>query len=234
LELELEKAKAQYAGKPMLIVGNGPSLNGTPLDGFANVNSIGMNKIDLIFDRVKWRPSFIVCTNNLVVKQHSQTMVQHGIPCYLSWKSRWFIPLSLRKNFTFFLNETDSDFRRSVVDGVGVSGTVTYTALQLAHHLGANPVVLVGVDHSFSTTGNANEIQKREGDDPNHFDPNYFADGQYWGVPNLPMSEVGYHNARREFEKDGRRVYDATVGGKLEVFDKISIEEALALCNNNP
>ena len=39
-------------GGPILVVGNGPSLNITPLDEFAEVPSVGMNKIDLLYPRV--------------------------------------------------------------------------------------------------------------------------------------------------------------------------------------
>jgi len=30
------------------------------------------------------------------------------------------------------------------------------------------------------------------GADQNHFDPKYFEVGQYWGLPNIPASEIGY------------------------------------------
>ena len=35
------------------------------------------------------------------------------------------------------------------------------------------------------------------------------------------MSEVGYGMARAAYEKAGREVLDATVGGKLTVFPKV-------------
>lgn len=227
---KLEDLRKIYSGKPMIIVGNGPSLNETPLDEFIGVPSIGMNKIDLLFERVKWRPNIIVCTNNLVVQQHHKKMIEHNIPCYLSWKSRWFVPRVLRSGFSFFLNKAEAKFSEDITKGVGVAGTVTYTALQFAYYMGASPIILFGVDHSFQYEGSPNDIQKRTGSDANHFDPNYFASGQYWGVPNLDLSEYGYKQAKEKFEGDGRKVYDATIGGKLDIFEKISPEKAMQLC----
>jgi hypothetical protein len=32
---------------------------------------------------------------------------------------------------------------------------------------------------------------------------------------------MGYRMARRAYEKAGRRVLDATIGGKLDIFDKV-------------
>src|SRR3546814_11818983 len=52
-------------GKPMLVVGNGPSLNQTPLEDFIGVPAIGMNKIDLIYKRYKWPPSPVMCVTKM-------------------------------------------------------------------------------------------------------------------------------------------------------------------------
>ncbi|MFK7840888.1 MAG: hypothetical protein AB8B54_01370, partial [Sphingorhabdus sp.] len=116
--------------------------------------------------------------------------------------------------------------------GMGSGATVTYAALQLAYHMGANPVIIVGVDHSFDKSGSANIYEKRSGADNNHFDPNYFKDGSYWGVPNLDASEEVFLKSRIAFEQDGRKIYDATVDGKLQIFEKIAIDDAVALIEN--
>ena len=230
---KLDKMKSLVNGRPLLIVGNGPSLNETPLDEFSAAFSIGMNKIDLIFQRTDWRPDIIVTQNSLVVRQHWKSMRDSGIPQFLSWNSRWMMPFGARKNFNFFLTRPRPDFQKNVAQAVGASGTVTYAVLQFAYHLGANPVILVGVDHNFTYTDSPNDYQKREGKDVNHFDPNYFAEGQYWGVPNLDASEIGFQLAKAAFEADGRVVYDATINGKLRVFEKISIEQAKSFLSND-
>ena len=226
---ELRQLAGSLKGKPLLIVGNGPSLNKTPLDKFDGVYSIGMNKIDMIFSKTSWRPDIIVTTNNLVVHQHCRKMAENQIPCYLSWKSRWFVPRKIRSHFGFFLDNIKSDFQPDISNGLGASDTVTYVALQFAYYMEADPVIIVGVDHSFISSGDSNDYKKRKGDDVNHFDPNYFASGQYWGVPNLEQSEVGYSKAKMAFDAVGRTVLDATVGGKLKIFNKMPIEGALKL-----
>jgi hypothetical protein len=224
----LRKLRSAWEGKPALVVGNGPSLNRTPLDAFLGVRSIGMNKIDLIYPAVRWRPDIVLCVNNLVATQHQDAWMRSGVPVYLSWKCRRMVRRELRSKFVYFLSLADQAFSTDVAEGVGSSDTVTYTALQFAHFLGADPVVIVGVDHSFAgaNEGRENMIEKRVGADRDHFHPAYFADGQSWGVPNLRVSEQGYRLAREAFETDGRRIYDATVGGKLTVFEKITIDDA--------
>ncbi|MXO67070.1 hypothetical protein [Altericroceibacterium endophyticum] len=227
----LEQLKDRYRGKPMLIVGNGPSLNKTPLDQFLDVPSIGMNKIDLLFDRTRWRPSMILCTNNVVVKQHSESFLKSNIPIFLAWKSRWFLKSKRSKSIHFFNIFGSEDFKPDIVQGVGSGATVTYAALQFAYYMGADPVIIVGVDHNFDRTGDSNVYEKRVGADVNHFDPNYFAGGTIWGIPNLNASEEVFLRAKQAFDKDNRKIYDATVGGKLQIFDKIDIDTAVGIAN---
>ncbi len=222
------KLQGAYSGQPMLIVGNGPSLNRTPLDDFSHVASIGMNKIDLIYDRTSWRPSLVVCCNQLVVAQHWQQLTSTDIPAFISWKTRRRMPKAARKTANYFVERPTMDFSEDLTAGVGTCPTVTYACLQFAYYMGADPVVLVGVDHSFNTSqSGANKVERRQGADMNHFDPNYFSSASLWQLPDLDKSELAYSLARQAFEKDGRRVYDATIGGKLTIFPRIEIEEAM-------
>lgn len=223
----LRALENRFRGRTMLVVGNGPSLNRTPLDEFAGVPSIGMNKIDLIYGRTAWRPTLVVCVNDIVVMQHAAKFAESEVPVFLSWKSRRFVPADRRGRLNFFLSLLDDGFSTDLVAGVGASPTVTYAALQFAYYMGADPVILLGVDHSFQVTGPANAIAVRRGEDVNHFDPNYFKAGSVWGVPDLGGSERVYRIAKRAFAAAGRSVLDATVGGRLTVYPKISVEQAL-------
>ena len=100
--------------------------------------------------------------------------------------------------------------------------------MQLAYFMGFKNIYLIGVDHNFNQMGSPNETQKMEGNDPNHFDPNYFK-GQEWQLADLEASEVSYVIANYYFSKDGRKIFDATLNGKLNVFDKIDFNEAIKL-----
>lgn len=229
----LEALRDRHHGQPMLVVGNGPSLNKTPLDRFVGVPSIGMNKIDLIYQHTSWRPNLVVCLNNVVAQQHQDQFAKGGIPVYVAWKARWLLRSKNRKKIDYFNTTFSNHFSTDALRGFGSSATVTYVALQMAYWMGANPVILLGVDHNFTYTGQESTYQKREGPDVNHFDPNYFKSGSFWGTPDLDQSEIDYKLARDAFEADGRKVYDATVGGKLKVFEKVAIEQALELVGAN-
>jgi hypothetical protein len=57
-------------------------------------------------------------------------------------------------------------------------------------------------------------------DDPNHFDPSYFGAGKKWHDPQLDKVALNYQLARRVFERNGRKIFNATHGGKLEIFER--------------
>lgn len=226
----LEELRDKFFGKTMLVVGNGPSLNKTPLNDFRSVPSIGMNKIDLIYRKTAWRPDLVVCVNNLVINQNGEQFVNSQVPVFVAWKGRRYLERKWRDHLNYFHLLPTQNFSTDIVQGVGCAATVTYSALQFAYFMGAETVILFGVDHSFVATGKPHQIKKREGADINHFDPDYFKEGSWWGLPDLEGSEVAYSRARRVFEDDGRTIYDATIGGKLDIFPKLSIQEAKQLC----
>ena len=109
--------------------------------------------------------------------------------------------------------------------GAWEGATVTFVALQLAYHLGFYEVILIGVDHSFATTGPANKLVTATAADANHFDPTYFGPGVKWQYPDLEVSAAAYALARDAFETSGRHILDATVGGQLKVFPKADYEQ---------
>ena len=225
----LNSLKDVASGSPMLVVGNGPSLNKTPLDSFANCWSIGMNKIDLIFERTEWRPSIIICVNDVVARQHQHSFASQSVPTLLALKTAPLIKSSLREKMEYIQVNSEGDFSKDILRGLGSGSTVTYSALQLAHWMGASPIVIVGVDHSFNFEGASSSYQRMSSVDNNHFHSGYFEKGSMWATPDLPGSEGDYERARLAVEESGSKILDATVDGHLSIFPKISIDAAIKI-----
>jgi len=123
--------------------------------------------------------------------------------------------------------------------------TVTITMLQLAAYMGFSEIFLVGCDNAYKLTetvehdgGEATRarvgLTSTRDDDPNHFDPRYFGSGRRWHVPNLRAMVAQYEQARVALEAQGVRVFNATVGGELEVFERITLKDALARPGASP
>ena len=100
--------------------------------------------------------------------------------------------------------------------------------LQLAHYMGFKEVFLIGMDFDYiipeSAIIDGANITSTE-DDPNHFDPSYFGAGKKWHDPKLHNVLKSYQHIQRVYLEDNRRIYNATKGGKLEVFPRVMYEE---------
>jgi hypothetical protein len=209
-----------------LIVGNGPSLNKTELERIKML-SIGMNKINILFDRTSWRPDLIVCVNGLVIKQNMKFFNNTETPLVLPIKA-WYLGVKKRPNVIFIKISDSLQFQDNLTNSLGQGSTVTYTCMQIAAFLKVNSINIVGVDHSFKLDENQknkeHKIEVLKEDDQNHFDPNYFK-GNLWGLPDLDGSEKAYLLAKKYFEIKKTIVKDYTIDGKLMVFEKGKIED---------
>jgi hypothetical protein len=220
----LAELKDVHKGKRAFIIGNGPSLKQTDLSKLKNEITFGMNRIYLAFAEWGFTTTYLCVTNDLVVEQFVDDINALSIPKFIAWRShRHFSPtLQLASLPTFiYTTYTGPRFTRDVRGRVWEGATVTYLALQLAFHMGIDKAILIGVDHNFTDKGQANKTIVSEGDDQNHFLPNYFGKGVKWQLPDLDTSEIGYTFAREAYRRAGREVVDATVGGKLTIFPKV-------------
>ncbi|HEX5579196.1 MAG TPA: hypothetical protein VFY43_05990 [Candidatus Limnocylindria bacterium] len=219
----LAELAGAYAGKRCFIIGNGPSLQGMDLTRLRGEHTFGLNRGYLLFDRIGAPTTFLVSVNDHVVRQFGADLVAAGLPLFVSWRARRWVP---RTGDPIFIKRgRPFSFSSDIAgDGAWEGATVTFVAMQLAFHMGFAEVILIGVDHSFSSTGPANKLVTSQGTDPNHFDPSYFGPGVQWQLPDLEMSEVAYRLARDQFAQHGRTIVDATVDGRLDVFPKASYD----------
>lgn len=217
---ELENSKR---GERCFILGNGPSLSNTDLTKLRHENTIGMNRIYLLFPELGFSTTYFLSVNDLVIEQCAADIQALRMPRFVSWRARrWLKP----EDDLFFLytTYTGPKFARNAGGRLWEGATVTNVALQLAFFLGFEKVILIGVDHNFATKGKPNTTVISQGDDPNHFSPAYFGKGFRWQLPDLETSERGYRLARETYQNAGRQVLDATIGGKLEIFPKVDYD----------
>ncbi len=96
--------------------------------------------------------------------------------------------------------------------------------LQLAFYMGFSDVYLIGMDFSYHIPESAKieglSIESTE-DDCNHFHPDYFGKGKKWHDPQLEQVLKNYEMANMVFKWSGRKIWNATAGGNLELFDRV-------------
>jgi uncharacterized Rossmann fold enzyme len=221
---KLAALKDSHKGERCFLIGNGPSLRNTDLSYLKGEFSFGFNRIFLAADELGFVPSCLVSINDLVIEQSAVELQALKVPKFFSWRARHWLQMADDIHF-IYTSYTGPGFARDVTGRVWEGATVTNVALQLAYHMGFACVVLIGVDHNFtSAQGRPNETVVSTGADPNHFSGAYFGKGFRWQLPDLETSERGYRYARQAFEAAGRQVLDATIGGRLQVFPKVDYE----------
>lgn len=217
--------KNKYKGQKAVILCNGPSLNDVDFDELKDCFCFGLNKINLMFERTSFRPSCIVAVNRLVIEQNREFFEATDLPVFMDSIAARHI--AFQDNHVH-LRCYENGFSRDAGQFISQGGTVTFVAMQLAYYMGFSELALVGCDHFFSQSGVPHSTLQAGESDPNHFDPNYFAN-QAWHAPDLEMSERAYAQALDFFEADGRVLVNASTQSALDVLPRRSLAAFLAL-----
>lgn len=213
--------RGRFAGCRCVVIGNGPSLNEMDLSVLRDEFTFGLNRIYLKFPELGFSTSFLVSVNRFVISQFAEEMIGESSLKVFNWRySRGF--LEGRSDVVGLCAKPMVGMNGRILQGYYLGGgTVTNVALELAYFLGFSEVILIGVDHTYERRGDPGKPVVSEKDDRDHFSPRYFGKGVVWQLPNYAAMEEGYTRARRLFEESGRIIVNATVGGNLEVFDRV-------------
>lgn len=231
LALRRSGLRNRYVGRRCFILGNGPSLKQTDLTLLKDELTFGANRLYMLFEEIGFATTFYLVTDPNIVTHYHEDIDRVRSQKFLRPYHREFFPLSKDAIYISDRSAMAPCFGFRPSRGLWTAGTVTYVALQLAYFMGFDTAILVGVDHSYSEAksyGTAEVpigerlVVTSKGNDLNHFSPDYYQPGVPWVVPNPEHTELAYRMAKFAFERDGRSVLDATIGGHLQVFPKVA------------
>lgn len=218
--IRLNSYHNKHKGERCFIIGNGPSLKYTDLSLLRNEFTFGLNRIYLLFPKLGFSTTYLVSVNQYVIEQFASEIVRAPCPKFINWYYRKYV--HFQDDVIFFRPVQKIRFSNNpVYKSIWNDGTVTYVAMQLAFFMGFKKVILIGVDHSFTTEGSAHQLVVSDGEDPNHFDKNYFGKGVRWQLPDLKTSEIAYQLAEDYYKANDREIVDATINGQLKIFKKV-------------
>ncbi len=227
---KLVALKHKHKGRRCFILGNGPSLNIKDLDLLSDDLTFAANKIYLSFPEQSWRPTYYFVEDNLVLRQNWDVIEGlSGFPKFFPIEALKFTPKSERGLYYEFVCEPMSEnfpsFGFDPLAGFYWGSTVIYSMLQFAFYMGCNPIYIAGVDFNFDLPQKpANGIELECEGEVNHFHPEYRKIGEKWNVPNLDIQAKSFTKAKAIASEHGINIYNATRGGKLEVFDRVEFE----------
>lgn len=212
-------------GQRCFVIGNGPSLRKEDLDMIDRYGDVtfAANRIFKMFSETAWRPTYYaVCDTTLFKNSKEDIELLSGDK---------FIPLDIydkyvtnRKAFHVFSRVPFSYFNFPprfscrLDKRFGEGGTITYHLLQLAVSMGFKKIYLLGIDFNFS---------RGIGPDGKYFEDKTLKQDHFKNdttpidtMPNLQMNLQAYQSAENFAKKHGVKIYNATRGGKLEVFER--------------
>ncbi len=226
--------KGAYDGERCFIVGNGPSLNKLDLRKLDDEYTFSVNSIYYKTREDEFRPCFYVVEDRFVFLENLDEI--RTFPA-----RRKFFPSTYRslmgdrENVVYFDLNLDFYDASSPYHGIPrfsldcekevfAGQTVTYVNMQLAHYLGFREIYLIGMDFDYKMPKQHGSIIVSDKDDENHFHKAYFGKGKTWQDPQLDKVARSYALFKVMSEFRGVKVFNATAGGKLELFERVDYD----------
>lgn len=230
---KLRKYYNKHQGKRCFIVANGPSLRTEDLELLHAKGEItfAMNRIFKIFPRTAWRPTYYVCEDELIAQDcQAEINAVEATEKFIPIEIKWWHDINIDDALHFHLNYKDElrapySFSPDAAHQIDCCGTVTCTCLQLAAYMGFSEIYLIGVDHNFQKIIDENGKVVEDKTVKDYFIEGYDADIKESVVHNIGGTTRSYMNMKKYCDETGRTtVYNATRGGKLEVFQRVDFD----------
>ncbi len=221
----IESLRGIHTGKRCFIIGNGPSLNAADLDKIKGEISFGANRIYNIFSDTNWRPTYYFVQDPHILRSDRE-LINDRIKCDKFVGLMDYQPTPpidgayyLKVMQEFYTDEVEfsDDLTKEICDGT----TITYSAIQMAVYMGFSEIFLLGVDHSYTVERDKNgKIVRNQDVKADHFS----ASDKVGSVPWVYRMEQSYETARNYADAHGIKIYNATRGGKLEIFERADFD----------
>lgn len=234
--------KNKHKGERCFVIGNGPSLTVEDLELLKGEITFAVNRIYTLFDRTDWRPTYYFCVDNMIYGADHRTInkidaelrfvpleraLEAGeVYSQITYYNRGVNCIRIKDGKSVWRDLQFSDNAEKIICG---GPTVIHDILQFAVYMGFSQIYLLGVDCSSSleVLEDGSVIHNDIGKD--HFDDDY-SEGVFTLPAPLYASRLAFQKAKDICESKGITIKNATRGGMLEIFDRVSFDELTKLC----
>lgn len=219
---KIQSFRNAASGKRCFIVGSGPSLTMEQLDAIKDEDCFGANRIYKLFDKTAWRPKYYVIQDRYDQTKgvYEKLDVENFFVSDFYWKEHGMInPRAICFHINRTLRQTSNlPFSEDISKFVQAASTVTFSMIQMAVYMGYKEIYLIGMDHTYANVTNDKGVIIQKNNVKSHaFEdekPNEV-------VANIAYMEDAYRTARKYCENHNIGIYNATLGGALEIFDRV-------------
>lgn len=230
---KLTSYKGKYTGKRCFLVGNGPSLKADDLTKLHKNGDItfAFNRVYNIFDDTPWRPTFYISQDEKMLAGCQDVVNSLELPCkFIPIQLHWYHDTNINNSIYFNIKPQPSEnpdeflFSDDIAKEIYHSGTGMYTAAQIASYMGFSEIYFIGVDHHFHTSINNKGEIVVDNSVKDYFSDKYNSDRDNLYIPNTEKSTLTYVAMKKHCDERNIKVFNATRGGKLEVFPRVDFD----------
>lgn len=214
--LELKKFYNYYADKRRcFIVATGPSLTMADLDILSKKQEFCFSVNSMCKIETRWKPDVYVVSDGKFFLENQEVIRKYPCPIKFLpddnidfWKQR------KQGEYQMHRDSIDAydvmEFSEDITKIVNTQGTITIGCIQIAVYMGFKEIYLLGTDCNYILGSNSNHFG---GDDrPDMIDHS------------ISAMLKGYQMCRDYADAHGIKIYNATRGGMLEVFERVNFD----------
>lgn len=229
---KLKGLKNKHMGERCFIIANGPSLRSSDLDFLDKKKEItfAMNRIYKIFPETTWRPTYYVCEDiNIFHDSLGEIDAIQAEKKFIPINHKWYHDINVDNALYFWANydrkkDFPDSFSTDIAKQMDSLGTVTFTCINIAAYMGFKEIYLLGVDHNYQITINEQGETVIDNTAKDYFCENYDEDIKNIVVHDMGQNTRAYRKAKKYCDEHNINIYNATRGGKLEVFPRVDFD----------
>ncbi len=212
--------KDKFLGQSCFIVATGPSLRAEDLELIRQNRflSFSVNTIYKIFDQTIWRPDFYVADDYRAIEKYREVTEKVALEAVFIGDTKEYSEIEdiykciywhhiQHECYTDRLPKFSEDYAQKCYLGY----TVVYSCIQLAVYMGFKEIYLLGTDCNYVMGSKNNYFWPSDEKDVFHHE--------------LDKIFLGYRSAKKYADSHGIKIWNATRGGNLEIFERISMNE---------
>lgn len=234
----LASYKNKYKGQRCFLIGNGPSLKAEDLDLIENEISFACNLIFNIFEQTSWRPTYYCVSDSGIVRTNSNKLIDNIQDSTLMIREFAYRYLHIKPWDAVQLPYISVDWykvRGNVLAYHYIShATVMSMMIELACYMGFKEIYIIGTDGTSASAKGSHFVDNYYTKEMKIFsekikkrvlkDYNPAVRAAYLQKRSLDIFE----QLRVYAEKNDIKIFNATRGGVIEVFERADFDSIVA------
>jgi len=183
----------------------------------AGETTFACNSLIKLFDEIPFKPTYYFAQDNHIILDNKEYIEKLDTVRFVKahYASRYHIPGVTYYKMLF--PKHPIGFSDNMANVVYSGQTVTYSMIQFAAYMGFKEIYLIGVDCNYSKDNSVITADS-------YFDKRLFNASRPYAAPEVDTNLLAFARAKEVCDKKGVNIYNATRGGKLEIFPRVDFD----------